>query len=378
MGPASTRRRRVLFVGSSDFDLPLSQALARKWDTVSRAMELRVIGRSRSGPATDPRFRLASQEQPALRGLGYYVWLLAVVFDELRRFKPDVIITKSPHEAFALLLAWRLARPRPKLLVELHGDWRAAPRLYGSPLRRLYARAADRAAVFALRRADATRAVSEFTASLAAAATDRAPLAVFPTYFDLQSFTRNPIQPLPDRPAVAWVGVLQQYKNPHLLAEAWRRAGPQTDGARLVVIGQGPQQHIVDELARQFPTTVTTIPKLSPAEVAKLLDDSTLLAVSSESEGLPRVIMEAFARGRPVVSTVAGGIPDIVETGRNGLLVPLGDAPALADALVQILNDRELAERLSRGAADTAERLRWTPERYAEALRRFVETALTG
>jgi glycosyltransferase involved in cell wall biosynthesis len=377
-GCTSRARPRVLFVGSSDLDLPLSPALAKKWDAVARELDVRVIGRARTIRSTDPRFRHVPAAPRPIGGLGYWAWLPGVVADELRRFRPEVILTKSPYEAFALLPVWRLARPRPKLLVDLHGDWRTAPRLYGSSLRRLAAGVTDRAALFALRRADGTRAISEYTASLAGEATGRSPLSVFPAYFDLESFTTEPPRPLPDRPAVAWIGVLQRYKNPRVLADAWRVVAARTSAARLVVVGQGPLQHIVDALVGDFPTRVTRIPQLTPLEVARLLDDSTMLAMSSESEGLPRVIMEAFVRGRPVVSTAVGGIPDLVESGRSGVLVPPGDAHALGDALVSVLANRGLAERLSRGALEVAERLRWTPERYATALRRVVDTALTG
>jgi glycosyltransferase involved in cell wall biosynthesis len=377
-GPASGGRPRVLFVGSSDLQLPLPTALAKKWDAVCRELDVRVIGRARRLRSTDPRFRHVPMAPRSLGGLGYYACLPAVVGDELRRFRPEVIITKSPYEAFALLPAWKLARPRPKLIVDLHGDWRTAPRLYGSPLRRLCAGVTDRAAVFALRRADGTRAISGFTASLAAEATGHGPLSVFPAYFDLESFTREPPQPLPDRPAIAWIGVLQRSKSPQMLADAWRVVAEQTSAPRLVVAGRGPLQPIVDELVRDFPTRVTSVSRLSPAQVARLLDDSTLLAMSSESEGLPRVVMEAFARGRPVVATAVGGIPDLVETGRNGVLVPPGDAGALAGGLLRVLAHRELAERLSRGALEAAESLRWTPDRYARALRQIVDTALSG
>ena len=346
MVPGS-RRPRVLFVGSSDLDLPLPPPLAKKWDAVARELDVRVIGREHAIRAADPRFR------------------------------PEAIITKSPYEAFALLPVWRLARPRPKLLVDLHGDWRTAPRLYGSRLRRLAARLTDRAALLALRRADGTRAISAYTASLAGNATGRRPIGVFPAYFDLESFTSEPPRPLPERPAVAWIGVLQRYKDPRVMADAWRRVAGRSTGSRLIVVGRGPLKPIVDELAREFPSRVSAIPELSPPEVAKLLDQSTLLAMSSASEGLGRVIMEAFSRGRPVVGTAVGGIPDLVTHGRNGLLVPARDPEALADALVRVLEDRELAERLARGAREDAEQLRWTPERYAEVLRRFVDSALT-
>jgi glycosyltransferase involved in cell wall biosynthesis len=75
-------------------------------------------------------------------------------------------------------------------------------------------------------------------------------------------------------------------------------------------------------------------------------------------------------------ATRVGGIPDLVETGTNGALVEPGDAEALAAALVRVLADRRFAERLSRGALQSAQHLRWTPDRYAKALREPVDTAI--
>jgi glycosyltransferase involved in cell wall biosynthesis len=365
-----------LFVGDGDFDLPLAPGLAKKWDAVSRQLEVRIVGRANAVRSADPRFRLLPQAPRLLRSPAHYAALPAVVGRELRRFRPDVVITKSPYEAFAVLPALNRARPCPKLIVELHGDWRTASRLYGSPLRRLYAGLADRAAAFALRRAEGTRAISDYTASLAEEATGRDPLSVFPTYFDLESFTSDPVRPLPEQPAIVWVGVLQRYKDPNLLAAAWRLVARRVGTARLVIVGEGPLQPLVDELVREYPTRVTHFPQLTPSEIAGLLDQSTLLAMSSASEGLGRVIMEAFARGRPVVAPAVGGIPDLVETGRNGVLVEPSDAEALAGALARVLQDGQFAERLSQGALEDAEQLRWTPDRYAEALRELVDAAV--
>src|SRR5215217_3845034 len=117
------RRPRVLFVGDSPFDLPLRADLERKWNAVSRELDVRVIGRADTVRSTDPRFRLVRQPPRPLRGVGHYVALPAIVGRELRRFRPEVIIAKSPFEAFALLPVWRLARHRPRLVIELHGDW---------------------------------------------------------------------------------------------------------------------------------------------------------------------------------------------------------------------------------------------------------------
>ncbi len=277
-----------------------------------------------------------------------------------------------------LLPAWKLAWPRAKLLIQLHGDWRTASRVYGSPLRRLYAGLSDRAAEFALRHASGVRALSDFTESLALEVTGRSPLSVFPGYIDLESFTRDPPRPLPDRPSITWIGVLQRSKNPRLLADAWRRVAARTTAARLVVVGEGPEQTVVDELVRDFPARVTSVSSLTPPEVARLLDDSTALVMSSESEGFPRVIMEAFTRGRPVVATAVGGAPDILKTGRNGILVPRGDVQELADALLRVLDDRAFAEHLSRGALEDADRLRCTPTEFSTAFRQFVDSALSA
>jgi glycosyltransferase involved in cell wall biosynthesis len=181
----------------------------------------------------------------------FYGTVPLLVARELRRFRPHAIVTQSPFETLCALPARAALRSRVKLITELHGDWRTAARLYGSTWRRLYAGLADRAAVLALRRS--TRAVSGFTAGLAERATGRTSAAVFPTYFDIESFTREAPRPLPTRRAVAWIGVLERYKNPRPLADAWRLVAPRVPGARLVVVGRGRLQPIVDDLVREFP-----------------------------------------------------------------------------------------------------------------------------
>jgi glycogen(starch) synthase len=108
------------------------------------------------------------------------------------------------------------------------------------------------------------------------------------------------------------------------------------------------------------------------------MDESTFLVLPSRSEGLGRVIIESFTRGRPVVATRVGGIPDLVEHGVNGLLVPPGDPQRLADAMVSVFSDRGLAQRLAAGATAAAGALRWTPDEYASRVRRLVERTLAA
>jgi glycosyltransferase involved in cell wall biosynthesis len=183
--------------------------------------------------------------------------------------------------------------------------------------------------------------------------------------------------PVPDRPRALFVGVLERYKNVHGLEEAWRRAAPGVPDATLHLVGRGRERAVAERLLRDFPGRVTWDERLPSEGVAAALDASTLLVLPSFSEGLPRVAMEAFARGRPVVGSRAGGIPDIVEDGVSGLLVPPGDSEALADALVRALSDPALARRLAEGAHAAASRWLQTPEEFAARMRDLVD-ALRG
>jgi glycosyltransferase involved in cell wall biosynthesis len=86
-----------------------------------------------------------------------------------------------------------------------------------------------------------------------------------------------------------------------------------------------------------------------------------------------RVVVEAFCRGRAIVGSRVGGIPDLVRDGENGLLVEPGDPQALAEALTRVLGDRELAERLGREAHASASAWIATPQEFARRLRALVE-----
>src|SRR5262249_18467510 len=186
----------------------------------------------------------------------------------------------------------------------------------------------DRLDEYGVRHAHAVRALSGYTARLVEDVRGRPPDAVFPTYSDLVTFTERPVQPLPQRPAALFVGVLGPYKNGDGFAAAWRRAAPQVPGAALVVVGKGSRNEAFDGLA------VERVEQLAPEQVAARLDAATVLVLPSRNEGLGRVVIEAFARGRGVVASRAGGILDLVDDGEQGLLVEPEDPGALAAALV--------------------------------------------
>jgi glycosyltransferase involved in cell wall biosynthesis len=295
------------------------------------------------------------------------------------RFRPQVVIAESPYIGFLVLAGLVLRRRgRPSLVVETHSDWRMATRLGGSRVRILLSPFTDWAARYALRHADALRAASPFAAELAEREAGVPPVDSFPAYIDLSAFTERAVAPLPERPSALFVGSLERSKNVGALVEAWPQVAARVPGARLVIVGRGALADLVERLREDYPDQVEHVEQLTPSGVAGRMDESTFLVLPSRSEGLGRVLIESFTRGRPVVATRVGGIPDIVQDDVSGLLVENGDVAGLVEAMVSLLADRDLAERLAAGAAAASRRLEWSPDEYAARVRSLVERTLAG
>lgn len=351
---------RLLLVGRTRFRFPLDPGLQRRYDALSDVLEWRQLGTGRSD---DERFALAA-ELPFADAVVFYLALPFRVARELRRFRPHVVLAQGGQETALVLLGRLLARVPAKVILDVHGDWRAPTRLYGSRLRRLFDPLADLLAGIALRRANGIRTISDYTTGLVRAA-GREPDAVFPAYMDLEPFAGEPA-PLPEAPGALFVGVLERYKAVDVLERAWQQVVEQVPGARLHVVGTG-------SLPPPAGPGVDWTPKLSAESVARALDAATVLVLPSRSEGMGRVIVEAFCRGRGVVGSRVGGIPDLVTDGETGLLVEPGDPGPLADALVRVLADPELATRLGREAHAAAAAWQATPQEFAARVRELVD-----
>ena len=354
---------RVLLVGRTRYRLPLNASLRRKFAALAAEVDAHVLAGSADGSRGDETFTLVPR-LPVLDGAAFWALLPLRVARQLRRRPTDAVLAQSPYDAAAALAGRALARSRAPVIVDVHGDWRTATRLYGSPLRRLVSPLADRIALAALRRADAVRAVSGFTEQLVREV-GLDPAGSFPAFMDLDPFVAEPSAPLPDPAQALFVGVLEPYKGIDVLAEAWRLARPD---ASLRVVGSGSRSSVVEELGVRWDRSLT------PEEVARALDESTVLVLPSRSAGMGRVVVEAQCRGRAVIGSRVGGIPNLVRDGENGLLVDPGDPEALAEALTRVLSDPELAARL--GAEARASVRLGSPEDWASRLRLLLETTL--
>jgi len=145
---------------------------------------VRVLASSGDGGAGDETFVLV----PAQGGARFWLLLPFRVARQLRAFQPDAVVTQSPYEATAALLARRIARVPARLVTDVQGDWRTATRLYGSPARAALRPVADAVAAAALRRVDAVRTISPFTTRLVRELGIE-PADTFPTFVDLEALT---------------------------------------------------------------------------------------------------------------------------------------------------------------------------------------------
>jgi glycosyltransferase involved in cell wall biosynthesis len=364
-------KTRLLIVGRRRYRLPLAPPERKKFDALAELLDVRVVGSALPGFGThDETFRLVPpQRLRLLDGLAFHALLPFRVARELRAFRPHAVLVQGAHEAAGVLLARRLGRVRARVILDVHGDWRLATRLYGSATRRLLNPLADRIAAWAVRRVDAVRTVSDFTSTLVRQVGVE-PAATFPAFMDLAPFLSAPV-PLPDRPRALFVGVLERYKGLDLLVDAWPRVVAELRDAELRLVGKGSRNDLLERLLRL--PNVTWEPELAPEEIAAELDASTCLVLPSRREGMGRVVVEAFCRGRGVIGTRGGGVEDLVRDGENGLLVQPDDAGALAVALVNVLSDRELAANFGSAARVGSEEWYASPPEYATRLRALVD-----
>lgn len=159
-----------------------------------------------------------------------------------------------------------------------------------------------------------------------------------------------------DGPLLINVGALRSAKAQDILIRAFADVRARIPSSRLAIIGQdqgrGPAlRRLADDLG--LADSVTFLGHRSDV-TTKLLAGGDAFVLSSTHEGMPLSLLEAMLAGLPVVCTAVGGIPEVVEDGVSGRLVRPGSVTDLAHALLQVLDDGELAARLGRAARTVA------------------------
>lgn len=156
----------------------------------------------------------------------------------------------------------------------------------------------------------------------------------------------------PEGPLVGVVARLEQEKGHPTLIDAWPSVLASFPDATLLMIGEGSRLDTLRAQVRDLGlerSVIFTGRRDDVPEVTKSLDVAVLPSYR-EAQGL--TILEAMALSRPVVASNVGGIPEMIEDGRTGLLVPPHDPTALADAILRLLQDHPLADTLARAGHD--------------------------
>src|SRR5262249_8308362 len=151
-------------------------------------------------------------------------------------------------------------------------------------------------------------------------------------------------------PSVLYVGRLRRYKGVDALLDAFVQVRARLPEARLTVLGDGPHRSVLERRAAKLGLgeSVLFTGFVPSAEKARRRISAWVSPLPSPKEGWGLTVVESNACGTPVVASRSPGLVDSVRDGESGLLVPHGDARALADALLAILTDEELRQRLGR------------------------------
>jgi phosphatidylinositol alpha-1,6-mannosyltransferase len=362
--PAEARRpahRPRLLILTPDFPPAAGgiQLMAQRFAELLEGFELRVLTLDAPGAEQFDRERAVQVKRvggPAgLRG-GRNVLLNAVALRDGIAFRPQLIL--SIHSVLSPAAA-------------------AIRRLLGAPVVQ-YFHAEEigtrpRLAAFAARHADHVIAVSRYTKGLIEGTGARAAdMSLIPPGVDVPVRAPQPPQSGEDadrRPTLLTVARLRErYKGHDVVIRALPLVLAKVPRAQWIVIGEGPLQPALNQLAGSngVRDAVRFLGGVADEERDRWLERTQLLVMPSRlpasgfaGEGFGIAYLEAGARGKPVVAGNVGGALDSVLDGETGLLVDPTDTLAVAEAIVSLLQDRELAERLGRNGERRAREYAW-------------------
>ena len=151
---------------------------------------------------------------------------------------------------------------------------------------------------------------------------------------------------------VGVIANLIHYKGHCFLLQAWQTVKQKIPGARLLLIGDGPLRGELEALVKELHLEEEVLFLGSRQDIPQLLALMDVAVLPSLEEGFPNAVLEAMAAGKPVVATNVGGVPEAIIHEETGFLVPPKDPKALADAIIRVLSDPELAMNMGKAGRD--------------------------
>ena len=178
-------------------------------------------------------------------------------------------------------------------------------------------------------------------------------------------------------PLIGNIAALVPHKGQRHLLDAMPIVIREVPDARLVMLGEGELRPQLEQQVKQLRLEHHVVMPGFRSDVLALLKGVDIFVLSSETEGLGTSLLDAMAAGKPCVGTRVGGIPEVIDDGVTGVLVAPHDPPALAAALVKLLKDPTLRERMGEAAlVRVAEQ--FSVERMVDRTVKAYETACAG
>jgi glycosyltransferase involved in cell wall biosynthesis len=175
-----------------------------------------------------------------------------------------------------------------------------------------------------------------------------------------------------DSPVITLVAVLRAQKRHELVIAAAAEVIKVFPQARFLFVGDGPGRDRVEQEIKNAQLEAQILMTGYREDIPAILSFTDLGIISSVAEGIPQFLFQIMAMGKPVIATAVGGIPEIVTSGVNGVLIPPEDPAALAKALVQVLGDPGSARRLGEEGRRLVEQ-EYTVEKMAEKVYRVYQ-----
>jgi L-malate glycosyltransferase len=295
------------------------------------------------------------------------VWRL---YNYLRKFRPSIVQSSQFVTNFHTLLAARLAHV-PTVIIEEHGiySWKKTHHLF---IDRVFNSRAD--AIVACSHRVAESAAKHLKVPVSDVSVFHN-CAAHEHFMDIVIDRRTLHRELfgaSSSLVVTVVGTLRWEKGHRFLFDAWRQLmndNALPSDAKLLVVGSGP-------LRDQLRSTTFDLPSVvfvgNRNDTNKILRASDLFVLPSVNEGFGIAIVEAMCAGLPIIATVNGGIPEVVDSGRTGVLVPPESTTHLAEAIKLLANDVDYRIKLGNAAKIEATQ-RFTPEIYVGQLRELYK-----
>ena len=380
---------KVCFIGGARYGQPLDATNAKKFRALTSLGKFFVIGFSPN--LSLRRFRehayfylLPQFPVPFVRYAEIFLLGLPLVCWLIFRQDVQVLVAQSPYEGLPAVLAKKITGwlgYRVVVVVESHGDFEESLFLYRRvPFHRLYRFLMRQIANFVLTHTGVLRAISKSTKEQLERLRPTTPIFQFPAWSDIEAFLKISVEDArPPCQNILYAGVLSPLKGVHHLINAFALVANDFSQARLFITGREQNRTYAAGLVEQVHSLrlngrIRFRGVMPQAELVLEMRNACVLVLPSASEGLGRVLLEAMATGIPVIGSDVGGIPELVQEGINGFLVPPGDEKALAEKIRWVLENPEQARAMGCHGRAFVEGF-FSTEAYVKAYRQIFEVA---